>query len=128
MSDENFAALPPVPATITIAGETLDITPLKVGELPAFARAVRPIAEKITATPDWLSLLSDHGEHVIEALAIASRRDVAWVAGLNIDDAIRLAEVVFEVNADFFVKKIVPEIERASLKISKTLGQIPSSA
>lgn len=128
MSDENFAAFPPVPVSITVGGETIDITPLKVGELPAFARAVRPITERLATAPDWLALLSDHGEHVIEALAIASRRDVAWVAGLNIDDAIRLAEVVFEVNADFFVKKIVPEIERASLKINKVLGQIPSSA
>ena len=54
MTNEPFAALPPIPETVVIGGEALDITPLKVGELPIFARAVRPIAGKLGPDPDWL--------------------------------------------------------------------------
>ncbi|HMM72448.1 MAG TPA: hypothetical protein PKC22_09555 [Rhodocyclaceae bacterium] len=38
MDDLNLVA--PVPNTITVAGRELDVSPLKVGELAAFMRAV----------------------------------------------------------------------------------------
>ena len=101
MTENLFAALPPVPESLVIGGETLDITPLKVGELPIFARTVRPIAGKLGPDPDWLRLLSEDGESVILALAIACRRPPEWVSCLALDDAIRLAEAVFGANADF---------------------------
>ena len=101
MDAEIFEALPPIPETVLIGEETLDITPLKVGELPAFARAVRPVAAKLGPDPDWLRLFSEEGESVILALAVACRRPPEWVAALALDDAIRLAQAVFEANADF---------------------------
>lgn len=128
MSDDAFAALPPIPESVVIGGERLDITPLKLGELPAFARAVRPIAAKISADPNWLAILSDDGESAIAALAIASRKPVEWVSGLSLDEAIKLAEVVFGANADFFIRRVVPEITRASQSIGTRIpGQMLSS-
>lgn len=127
MTDDTFAALPPVPETLIIGGETLDITPLKVGELPIFARTVRPFAGKLTADPDWLRLLSEDGETVILALAIACRRPPEWVSLLALDDAIRLAEAVFGANADFFIRRVVPEITRVSQRIGTVIpGATPS--
>lgn len=120
MTTNTFAALPPVPEPLIIAGETLEINPLKVGELPAFARAVRSIASKVTSDPDWLRLLSEDGESVILALAIACRRPPDWVAALALDDAIRLAEAIFGANADFFIQRVVPEITR----VSQHMGQL----
>lgn len=123
-----FDALPPVPTSILIGGETLEITPLKVGELPAFARAVRPIASKLSPSPDWLRLLSEDGESVILALAIACRRPPDWVSALALDEAILLAEAVFGANADFFIRRVVPEVTRVSNRIGTLLsGVTPSS-
>lgn len=127
-----FAALPPVAETVIIAGEPLEITPLRVGELPAFARAVRPVAAKLGTDPDWLRLLSEDGESVILAVAIACRRPPDWVAALALDEAIRLAEAVFQANADFFIRRVVPEITQLSARISQQtgtviLGQTPST-
>ncbi len=133
MGNDMFAALPPVPLSIEIAGERIDLTPLKVGEVPAFARAVQPIAAGLSASPDWLALLADHGEAVIAAIAIATRRPVVWVAGLDLDEAVRLAEVVFGVNADFFIRRLLPSVTQAAARIGQTLesptrGAMPSSA
>lgn len=128
MTDETFAALPPVAETVTIGGETLDITPLRVGELPIFARTVRPFAGKLGPDPDWLRLLSEDGESVILALAIACRRPPEWVSNLAMDDAIRLAEAVFGANVDFFIRRVVPEITRVSQRIGTVIpGATPSS-
>ena len=128
MGNDTFAALPPVPVSVEIAGEHIDLTPLKVGEVPAFARAVQPIAASLSASPDWLALLADHGEAVIEAIAIASRRPRDWVASLDLDEAVRLAESVFEVNADFFIQRLLPRVTQAAARIGQTLErQIPGA-
>ena len=133
MGNDMFAALPPVPLSIEIAGERIDLTPLKVGEVPAFARAVQPIAAGLSASPDWLALLAEHGEAVIATIAIATRRPVVWVAGLDLDEAVRLAEAVFGVNADFFIRRLLPSVTQAAARIgqaleSPTTGAMPSSA
>lgn len=127
MIENSLAALPPVPEPLVIAGETVEISPLKVGELPAFARAVCPIASQLSADPDWLRLLSENGESVIVALAIACRRPPDWVAALALDEAIRLAEAIFGANADFFIQRVVPEITRVSQQITTVIpGAMPS--
>ena len=133
MDNDTFAALPPVPVSVEIAGERIDLTPLKVGEVPAFARAVQPIAASLSASPDWLALLAEHGEAVITGIAIASRRPVDWVAGLDLDEAVRLAEVVFGVNADFFIRRLLPSVTQAAARIGLALenptpGAMPSNA
>jgi hypothetical protein len=132
MGNDMFAALPPVPLSIEIAGERIDLTPLKVGEVPAFARAMQPIAASVSASPDWLALLAEHGEAVITAIAIATRRPVDWVAGLDLDGAVRLAEAVFGVNADFFIRRLLPSVTQAAARIGQTLenptrGATPSN-
>ena len=128
MRGDTFAALPPVPVTLVIGGERLDLTPLKVGDVPAFARAVQPVAASLSASPDWLALLAEHGEAVIDAVAIASRRPPEWVTNLALDDAVRLAEAVFEVNADFFIQRVLPSLTEAATRVSQTLGaQIPGA-
>ncbi|HBK57489.1 MAG TPA: hypothetical protein DDZ76_14575 [Xanthomonadales bacterium] len=62
--------------------------------------------------PERLRVLADRGGALSTAIAMASRRPLDWVAGLAMDDAIRLATVRFEVNADFFVLRVVPTIHR----------------
>ena len=128
MRGDTFAALPPVPVTLVIGGERLELTPLKVGDVPAFARAVQPVAASLSVSPDWLALLAEHGEAVIDAVAIASRRPPEWVTNLALDDAVRLAEAVFEVNADFFIQRVLPSLTEAATRVSQTLGvQIPGA-
>ncbi|GJQ55596.1 MAG: hypothetical protein HKUEN07_21650 [Rhodocyclaceae bacterium] len=132
MDNDTFAALPPVPVSAEIAGERIDLTPLKVGEVPAFARAVQPIAASLSVSPDWLALLAEHGEAAIAAIAIATRRPVEWVAGLDLDEAVRLAEAVFAVNADFFIRRLLPSVTQAAARIGQTLesptrGAMPSN-
>ena len=132
MRGDTFAALPPVPVTLVIGGERLELTPLKVGDVPAFARAIQPAAASLSASPDWLELLVLHGEAVVEAVAIASRRPPEWVRDLELDDAVRLAEAVFEVNADFFIQRLLPSVMRAAARIGQTLespthGATPSN-
>jgi hypothetical protein len=123
-----FAALPPEPLILSVSGETLEVTPLRIGELPTFARAVKPIAAHLSTQPDWMLILAEDGEALIQALAIACRRPPEWLAALSLDEAIQVAEAVFEVNADFFIQRVVPQLQRVSQRLaSLKLGPIISS-
>lgn len=125
---DDFAALPPVPESIVIAGENLDLSPLRIGELPAFTRAIRPFAEQLAGEVDWTSLIADHGEAVLQALAVAARRPYSWVEGLAIDDAIRLADALLEVNADFFVRAVTPACTRMAGNLANRMAGLGLSS
>ena len=104
MSD--LDTLIPTALTVSVAGETLAIKPLKVGQMPAFLRAISPVMHQITAADvDWLALFGDRGEDLLSAIAIAVGKPRGWVDDLAADEAILLAAKVIEVNADFFGKK-----------------------
>ena len=127
MSD--FAAFPPAPVIVNIAGNTLEITPIRVGEVPALVHAVRPFVGLLSADPDWLALLAEHSDALLSALALTVRRERAWVEGLSLDDAVRLAATVFEVNADFFVRRVAPKVGDLAQSLNGRLaGSTPSSA
>lgn len=128
MTDNSFAALPPVATSIVIADETIDITPIKMGELPALSRAVQPLAAHLSASPDWLALIAEHGDALIDVLVIAVRRPREWIATLQLDDAVRLASHVFEVNSDFFIQRLLPSVTDAAARLETRMpGRMPSS-
>lgn len=129
MSDNSYAALPPVANTIVIGGESLDLTPIRVGELPALSRAIQPIVSSLSdPQPDWIALISEHGDAVIDAVVIAARRPREWVANLDLDDAVRLASAVFEVNADFFIRRLLPSMTEAAARIGARMPGLTQSS
>lgn len=126
-----FNTFPPSPVVVTLSGGALELTPIRLGELPRLLAVVRPLASDLAADPDWLALLGQHGEAMLDLLAITTRRERAWVNDLPLDDAVQLAAAVFEVNADFFVGRVLPGIQRSAEKLApllRSLGTSPSPA
>ncbi|MDP2431462.1 MAG: hypothetical protein Q8O33_05475 [Pseudomonadota bacterium] len=112
----------PEPAVIEIDGEPVEITPLKIGELPVFIRAIRPFAQHLTQDVDWLALFGERGEDLVSALAVAVRKPPEWVAARELDEAIRLSEAVFEVNADFFIQRLAPILARVATRVETVVA------
>lgn len=113
---------------VTLSGSTLELTPIRLGEVPRLLAVVRPLAEEISSDPDWMTLLGRHGEAVLDLLAITTRRDRTWINDLSLEDAVQLAAAVFEVNADFFVAHVAPSIQGAALRLAPTLRSLTNSA
>ncbi|MFZ5537978.1 MAG: DUF6631 family protein [Pseudomonadota bacterium] len=124
----DFQTFPPVPKVVTVAGSAVELTPIRLGELPRLLAVVRPISADLSADlsaePDWFDLLARHGEAMLDLLALTTRRERAWVNGLSLDEAVTLAAAVFEVNADFFVGQLAPAIQGAAQRLAPTLGQM----
>ncbi|MBI3144350.1 MAG: hypothetical protein HYZ18_03600 [Pseudogulbenkiania sp.] len=129
MTHSDLDVLVPQAQILELAGQRLTISPLVVGELPAMLKAVRPFAEQLTGEPDWLALLCDQGDALLAALALTSRQPRDWVDALALDDAITLVAAVFEVNADFFVRRVAPKVGDLAQSLNGRLaGSTPSPA
>lgn len=119
----------PTPRDVVAGGKTLQITPLRVRQIPAFAAAVAPAAG-LLMSGDVLKALAVHGDSMLQAVAVATGEPADWLGDLLPDDFIGLASVVVEVNADFFVQRLAPAIEAATAQLQRTLtptaGATPS--
>lgn len=109
MSD--LESLIPQAVELVIDGEPLAIKPLKVGQMPAFLRAITPVMQQIGGDGiDWLTLFGERGDDLLTAVSIAINKPRAWVDELAADEAILLAAKVIEVNADFFTRTVMPRL------------------
>ena len=84
---DDFNTFPPQPVVVTLACGTLELTPVRLGELPRLLAIVRPLADAVNADPDWLALFGQHGEALLELLTLTTRRERAWINDLPLDDA-----------------------------------------
>jgi len=118
----------PQAVELTVGGETLAIKPLKVGQMPAFLRAISPVMQHLMrAEIDWLTLLGEQGDDLLAAIAIAVAKPRQWVDDLAADEAILLAAKVIEVNADFFTRTVLPKLDGLFTR-AKGLALAPAPA
>lgn len=121
------------PTDLTIADEVLAISPIRVGEIPKILSAIKPFSDQLMVDQiDWLWIVTQHGDSLLAAIAIAARKPQDWVEALSLDDAITLATALFEVNADFFVQRVVPTLQQAASRINAQIndrlaGILPSN-
>ena len=125
--------LVPQAVELSLAGEIVAIKPLKIGQMPAFLRAITPVMQQLGGNGiDWLALFGEHGDDLLTAVSIAIGKPRAWVDALDADEAILVAAKVIEVNADFFTRTVMPRLneqmgglfEQAS---TATAGSTPSN-
>lgn len=109
--------------SVEVNGETIRVGPLKIGQIPAFLRAIAPVLRQLSSPEiDWPHLLGQHGDDLLEALAIALGKSREWVDARSVDEAILLAAQVIEVNAEFLTRTVIPVLD------GLFLGATPQSA
>ena len=123
--------LVPQAVELVIDGEPLAIRPLKVGQLPAFLRAITPVMQDLGGDGiDWLALFGERGDDLLTAVSIAIGKPRGWVDALDADEAILVAAKVIEVNADFFTRTVMPRLDgliAQTSAVAATAGSTPSS-
>jgi len=102
----------PQDTMVQVAGETIAISPLKVGQLPAFLRVISPVMAHLSQPQiNWLALFGERGDDLLNAIGIAVKKPREWVDDLAADDALLLVAKVMEVNADFFTRTVIPKLD-----------------
>ncbi len=113
----DLSIIAPEAMKVRFHGRDIDITPLKVGQLPAFTRAIKPIAGALQgALSDGgmnaaliMEVLAE-GEHLVEAISIATGVPAAELNESTPDELVGLASQALKVNGDFFKGRLTPAI------------------
>lgn len=141
MSSDELEVLEPEGSSVKYRGEAVEVRPLQVGQIPKLVRKAKGAVNVVLAMdhlPDtndlgFIDLLMDmagtHGEELYEGVAICVGKDPTWIAGGELDEFVLLATRVFEVNRDFFVRRLVPLLGAArAAKETNGAGPTPSSS
>lgn len=111
-----------VPMTRVIHG--VAVTPLRLRQVPGFAAAVAPIWDLVLAE-DWWRIAVDHPEAVLATIQAATDADPEALADWQLDAIFELASAVFEVNLDFFARRLLP-MAREAVARRQSPGAPPS--
>lgn len=105
---------------ITISDKTIAIAPVKVRDMPAFLAAIEPVAAEL-ASGDIAGAIMRRAESIIAATAIGAGIDRAWLDEQTPDVLAQLAAAVLEVNADFFVRRVLPAIQASAERLTQSV-------
>lgn len=146
-SPEFDSVLETVTREVAFKGQPLKVAPLQIGQVPAFSRAIRPMFSALTvafsSTPsvdgeggggglqveaeELLNLAADHGDQMIDAVAVAVRKDRADIAASDPVEFMDLLVAVIEVNSDFFARAVAKAAKGSHRRASGT-GQMRSNS
>lgn len=95
---------------VRVDGTDVTVAPLVVQQWPKALRLIEPMMGTLLYEADMLNvprvltLLGQHGEPLIEAVALFVAQPVEWVGRLLPDRLAALVMMAIEVNGDFFTK------------------------
>lgn len=133
MSGDEFSAIDPEPTVVEFRGKKVSIRPLRVGQLPQFARVIEPMAGSMAAAMDnfgpgqFLDLLAFHGDRLIDAVAIGSGVSRSEIEAADPAELLALALPVVKVNADFFARRLLPALAAMRQPATPGTGSTPST-
>jgi hypothetical protein len=110
---------------VTVGGEKLTVREFGFGQWPKATKMMQPVVSALIArnlfsvegdefklSKDWpiglVAVMSDGGESVIELCAYVTGKPREFFDNVSLDEGVALTRAIFEVNADFFKKRILP--------------------
>lgn len=137
MSDNSLDLLFPEGRQVTICGEVVTVNKIYVLQLPVAAKLMQPVMDLLVSNrliivnivkmnendtgkiefdyaPDWsmriLGAMGDSGDLIIDLCAFMIGKDRAFFAKVDLDEFIQLLQAIFQVNNDFFIRRILPRL------------------
>lgn len=98
-------------------GETITIKPLTFGQTLKALKFGKNLGSLIIEASqsenpraEFMYVLAEGGEEVIDLLAFALNKDKSWFDVLPADDGVKLTAEFLGVNFDFFTNRVMPEL------------------
>lgn len=119
---------------VLTGGRTVTVKPITVGQLPRFVKAIRPAFGALVALAPassspgdeggqgagntdmdpvaMLDLYAEHGQAINEAITICTGMTPDQVDAMDLEEALRVIQALWEVNRDFFTTRVLPMLAR----------------
>ncbi len=141
MEPSGLDVLVPAPRVVTYRGEPVEVLPLQLRQLSAFASATRPLMGRVFMAVGLMEedatlhvgavlfdMLEQDAGSLTRALAVATGRDEEFLGGGTLGEVVDLAEAVVEVNHDFFARRLPDVLKRARPAIAALPRRRPEVA
>lgn len=128
----------PAPDGAVLLGEGPDavsvtVRKLRVGQLPAFARALQPIADDVVrimagdvGASDLIALVGERTSNVVEVVSAATGVSAEAINEATIEQLLELVLAILTANRDFLRGRLMAAIKTAA-NLSRGDGPTPSS-
>ena len=116
---------------LELSGKQVTVKKFKFGQLPKVMKALKTIAEPAISAiqkgqqPDlalFMEIGADVSGDLMQLMADCIGQPLSFIEDLDPDEGIKLISAFLEVNADFFIKKVLPELKDMMNKKQK-IGQ-----
>lgn len=136
---DEFSVIDPAPMGAVDIGDVENgtatrvvVKALKVGQIPAFARAVRPLSAEVEAliagglsVGAVLALLEEHTDKIVDALAAATGAPAASLQDSSVEQIGELLVAVLAANKDFLRGRLTAALQTAAM-LNPGAGQTQS--
>lgn len=100
----------PEPRFATLNGREIEVMPLRVKQLAAFSKAIRP-ALSLLISGQFALAAEEHFDGLAQAVSIGTGVSVEELESAWGDEFVSLLRVVVEGNLDFFVRRLAPALQ-----------------
>jgi hypothetical protein len=117
---DGLDSIEPVARTVRFGGADIQVRPLTVGQLPAFARAIKPAFGALGSdfSPNQIvDLLADHGDSIITAISVATGINPELIRAASLDEMLALVLEVIQVNRDFLTGRLPAMLRAAASQV-----------
>ncbi len=104
------------PRRLEFSGRLIEVSPVRVGDLPAFLEAIEPAVSSL-ADGDIKGALMHHMDAIVRATCIGACVEREWLDAQTPDVLAELAAAVLEVNGGFFAERVIPRVADAIEKL-----------
>ena len=109
MADNDLEVLFPEGKTVTVAGEPITVKPFTFGQIPKVVGTVKKLAGVVQGDQiDVLDAIEKGGEDLLALAAFVVGKPREWFDEVPTDEGVELLKAIFEVNLDFFAKRVRP--------------------
>lgn len=131
MQDRDLDIFTPDSSTVEISGQAVEVKPITIGKLKPFAAAVRPIYGDVMAFidggGDFLDIIERDYDNLLQACMIATGVSRESLEAATLDEFTLLVATVLRVNADFFVRKLLPTLRGAMSGLQQQVDALKRS-
>jgi len=117
------------PVTIEVQGHVIEIRELTMASLPAFSRIIEPFmaafdevseqkGDALNRNTKLFNLLMQHGELFCVAAEAVTNANADFYRKLPPDDFFKVAALIVERNAAFFIQRLAPSLLQFAANLS----------
>lgn len=122
-----LATLFPAPRSATVAGRVIDIQRCTIEQGGRILDVGLPIWERFALSgDDPLTLFESNPGEAVALLHAATGLGTEWLASLDAVDKLDIATQWIQVNAAFFVQRLMPKLIRVRLALASAFGVGPT--